>query len=234
MSNKIDVNIGKEAALQMKIDRMPKYSKREESLNVLTHFAGIIMSIIGFVIMMWVSIENTIEDSSDFVDIISSIIFGGSLILLYSNSTLYHNEKDIYKRITKQKLDHLSINILIAGSFSAFMISGVNNVWGYSVVGGVWALSIVSMVLNTIDVRKYRNISMAIYIITGWTPALLVMQIIEACGIECFAMLLAGGLCYSIGIIFYAIKKQYNHFIWHLFVLTGSLLHIIAVIIYVL
>ena len=234
MSNNVDINISKENALQMKIDRMPKYSKREEFLNVITHFAGVIMSVIGFVIMMWFSIENTIEDTSNFVDIISSIIFGGSLILLYTNSTLYHNEKDVYKRINKQKLDHLSINILIAGSCSAFMISGVNNVWGYSVIGGVWALSIVSMVLNTIDVRKYRSVSMAIYVITGWTPALLVMQIIESCGVGCFAMLLAGGLCYSIGIIFYAIKKQYNHFIWHLFVLAGSLLHIIAVSIYVL
>ena len=233
-ANDSDVMDTAESKLQQKIARMPKYSKREELLNVITHFIGAIMSIVSFVVMMWISIGNTIVDASNYVDIISSILFGGSLILLYSNSTMYHNEKNEVRRINKQKFDHLSINILIAGSCSAFMISGVNNVWGYALVGSIWGLSLISMVLNSIDVKKFRAVSMVIYVVTGWAPIFLVMQIINACGIGCFAMLLSGGLCYTVGLIFYGIKKEFFHFIWHIFVLLGSLLHIIGVLVYVL
>ena len=223
-----------ESKLQYRISRLPKYSVREEKLNVITHFIGAIMSVVGFAVMMWFSIKNTIADSSNYVDIISSLLFGGSLILLYSNSTMYHNEKNDYKRIVRQKFDHLSINILIAGSCSAFMISGVNNVWGYALVGIIWGLSLISMILNSIDVKKFRALSMVIYVVTGWAPAFLVMQIINACGVGCFAMLLSGGLCYTVGLIFYGIKKEFYHFIWHIFVLLGSFLHILGVLIYVL
>ncbi len=233
-ANDSDVMDTAESKLQQKIARMPKYSKREELLNVITHFIGAIMSIVSFVVMMWISIGNTIVDASNYVDIISSILFGGSLILLYSNSTMYHNEKNEVRRINRQKFDHLSINILIAGSCSAFMISGVNNVWGYALVGSIWGLSLISMVLNSIDVKKFRAVSMVIYVVTGWAPIFLVMQIINACGIGCFAMLLSGGLCYTVGLIFYGIKKEFFHFIWHIFVLLGSLLHIIGVLVYVL
>ena len=229
--NQIEVN--HDDILQARINKLPKYTEKEEKLNVITHFIGAVMSIVGFLLMLGFAIRNTLQDSARFVDIISALLFGGSLILLYIMSTLYHNEKNLIKRVNSQKLDHLSINILIAGSCSAFLISGVNNVWGYSLVGGIWALSFISMIFNSINVKKFRVVTMVIYVVTGWAPIFLVCMIITACGIGCFALLLTGGLCYTFGLIFYGMKKEYYHFIWHIFVLAGSLLHILGVLLYV-
>ncbi len=230
MSNEIEVH---DDILEARIKKLPKYTVKEEKLNVITHFIGAVMSIVGFMVMLGFAIRNTVLESSNFIDIISALLFGGSLILLYTMSTIYHNEKNLVKRVYRQKFDHLSINILIAGSCSAFMISGVNDVWGYSLVSGIWGLSVLSMVLNSINVKKFRAVTMLIYVITGWAPILLAGSIIAACGIGCFALLLTGGLCYTFGLIFYGMKKEYYHFIWHIFVLLGSLMHIIGVILYV-
>lgn len=202
-------------------------------MNVITHFIGCCVGIIGFITMILMAILNTIYDHNRFVDIISAILFGGSLIVLYTMSTVYHNEKLPEKRVFRQKFDHLSINILIAGSGSAYMISGLNNYIGYILISCVWLLSIVSMILNWVNVKKFRAVTMVIYILTGWSPIFVVNYIINLCGMGCFAMLLAGGLCYTFGLIFYAIKKEFMHAIWHIFVLMGSILHIICACIYI-
>lgn len=221
-------------SLEEKIAKLPKYTEREEKLNVITHFVGFCIAIIALISMLSIAIVNTTVDNNNFVDIISSIIFGGSLVMLYAMSTIYHNEKDVIKRIGRQKFDHLSINILIMGSNSAYMLSGLNNVWGYVTFGIVAGLSILSMILNSINVKKFRAVTMVIYILTGWAPIILCKMIIDICGIGCFAILLAGGISYTLGLIFYAIKKEFMHAIWHCFVLVGSILHILGCVIYVL
>ena len=113
------------------------------------------------------------------------------------------------------------------------MISGLKNNIGYILISCVWALSILSMVLNWINVKKFRAVTMVIYILTGWAPIIVVNYVIAICGIGCFALVLAGGLCYTIGLTFYAIKKEFMHSIWHIFVLIGSILHIVGACIYV-
>ncbi len=222
-----------EQELQEKIKILPKYTEREEKGNVITHFIGMIIGSVGFVIMFVLACIRTAQDNNNFIDIISAIVFGGSMIALYTMSTIYHNEKNLAKRVYRQKFDHLSINILIAGSSSAFMISGLRNNIGYIMISCVWALSIFSMILNWINVKKFRAVTMVIYILTGWAAIFIVNYVISICGIGCFAMLLAGGLCYTFGLIFYAIKKEFMHMIWHIFVLTGSILHIIGACVYV-
>lgn len=219
--------------MQEKIKKLPKYTTREELANVITHFCGSVIAIIGFIAMLSMAIINTVKNTNKFVDIISALLFGGSLIMLYSMSTIYHNEKNLEKRVFRQKFDHLSINILIAGSSSAFMISGLHNTLGYAMISGIWILSLISMTLNWINVKKFRAVTMVIYILTGWAPIFVVKQIIDICGIGCFAMLLSGGLCYTFGLIFYAIKKEFMHTIWHIFVLCGSVLHIVGACVYV-
>lgn len=225
--------MNKTLTMQERIKIMPKYTKREELGNVITHFIGSVIAIIGFVVMLSMAISNTIKDSNKFVDIISALLFGGSLIMLYCMSTIYHNEKDWEKRVYRQKFDHLSINILIAGSSSAYLISGLHNPVGYIMISCVWLLSFISMTLNWINVKKFRAVTMIIYILTGWAPIFIVKQIIDICGIGCFAMLLSGGLCYTFGLTFYAIKKEFMHTVWHVFVLCGSILHIVGACIYV-
>lgn len=214
--------------LAEKIEKLPRYTVREEKINVITHFIGMIIGVIGLVTMFSLAVIRTARDIKNFIDIISSFVFGGSMVALYTMSTIYHNEKDLKKRVFRQKFDHLSINILIAGSSTAFMISGLRNNIGYILISCVWGLSIISMVLNWINVKKFRAVTMVIYILTGWSPIFVVNYIISLCGIGCFAVVLSGGLCYTFGLIFYAIKKEFMHSIWHIFVLMGSILHIIG------
>lgn len=218
--------------LAEKIEKLPKYTAREEQINVITHFIGMIVGVIGLVAMFSLAVIRTAREINNFIDIISSFVFGGSMVALYTMSTIYHNEKDLKKRVFRQKFDHLSINILIAGSSTAFMISGLRNNIGYILIACVWGLSIISMVLNWINVKKFRAVTMVIYILTGWAPIFVVNYIISLCGIGCFAVVLSGGLCYTFGLIFYAIKKEFMHSIWHIFVLSGSILHIIGASVY--
>lgn len=219
--------------LAEKIAKMPKYTAREEKVNVITHMVGMVVGIVGLIVMFTLAIINTIKaPESNFIDIISSVVFGGSMVALYTMSTVYHSEKNWEKRVYRQKFDHLSINILIAGSCTAYMISGLRNNIGYILIGCVWALSILSMILNWINVKKFRAVTMVIYILTGWAPIFVVNYVIQLCGIGCFAIVLSGGLCYTLGLIFYAIKKEFMHAIWHIFVLVGSILHIIGACVY--
>ena len=210
--------------------KLPQYSKMEDAWNKYTHFVGAIIGVVALVAMLVISVINTVENSKYFVDIISAILFGGALTMLYGMSTMYHGEKNLEKRIIRQKFDHLSINILIAGSASAILISGLRNTLGYCLIAGIWALSILSMVLNSVNVKKFRAVTMIIYILTGWSPIFIANILVQQLGWTTFGLILGGGLAYTFGLIFYAIKKPYMHVVWHFFVLTGSLFHIVAVI----
>lgn len=213
----------------IRIKNLPKYTVIEERINVITHLIGSIISVIGFILMLTLASIN-----KNVTQIIGVIVFGLSLIWLYSMSTLYHNEKNLQKRRIRQKMDHLSINILIAGSNTVFLVSGINSKIGYIFAGGIWALSLISMILNSINVKKFRAVTMVIYILTGWACAVLYKQIIASMGLGGFISLLIGGLFYTFGLIFYSIKKQYMHSIWHIFVLSGSISHIVCVTVWIL
>lgn len=211
------------------VTKLPVYSKAEEKLNVITHLSGTIVSLVALIAMLTIAIIN-----KDAMQIIGSLVFGGSLVWLYLMSTLYHGETNIEKRRLRQKFDHLSINILIAGSVTIYMIAGVRGNIGYIVTGAVWGLSLISIILNSINVRKFRAPTMVIYILTGWSPVFVANYIIQAMSIAGFVMILIGGLFYTLGLIFYAIKKPFMHATWHFFVLGGSISHIIAAIGWVL
>lgn len=204
------------------IKKLPKYSATEERINVITHAFGAILSVVAALSMLIISIKDFTA-----VRLIGSLVFGVSLIYLYTNSTLYHNEQNPIKRITRQKLDHSSINVLIAGSNTFFLVTGLHSNLGYILCAVNWGLSIISMVLNAINVKKFRAPTMVIYILTGWLSIFFAHIILTAIG-SAFWVLLAGGLFYTFGLIFYAIKKPYMHAVWHFFVLGGSISHIVA------
>lgn len=212
----------KELRYQAIIKKLPTYSAREEKINVITHFIGALIGIGSTIAMIVLTALNFSA-----VNLIGSLIFGASLIYLYVNSTLYHRETDLHKRVVRQKLDHSSINVLISGSNTFFMLAGLNSTVGYILFGANWALSIISMILNVINVKKFRAVTMTTYILTGWMCIFVSHLIIAALGWVIFAIILAGGLFYTFGLIFYAIKK---HAIWHYFVLLGSISHIVAAI----
>lgn len=217
-----DIDLTIKPEINELIKKLPKYSATEERINVITHAFGAIVSVVAALSMLIISIKDFTV-----VRLIGSLVFGVSLIYLYTNSTLYHNEQNPIKRITRQKLDHSSINVLIAGSNTFFLVTGLHSNLGYILCAVNWGLSIISMVLNAINVKKFRAPTMVIYILTGWLSIFFAHIILAAIG-SAFWVLLAGGLFYTFGLIFYAIKKPYMHAVWHFFVLGGSISHIVA------
>lgn len=217
-----DIELTVTPEINERIKKLPKYSASEERINVITHAFGAILSVVAALSMLIISIKDFTT-----VRLIGSLVFGVSLIYLYTNSTLYHNEQNPIKRITRQKLDHSSINVLIAGSNTFFLVTGLHSNLGYILCAVNWGLSIISMVLNAINVKKFRAPTMVIYILTGWLSIFFAHIILAAIG-SAFWVLLAGGLFYTFGLIFYAIKKPYMHAVWHFFVLGGSISHIVA------
>lgn len=217
-----DIELTVTPEINERIKKLPKYSASEERINVITHAFGAILSVVAALSMLIISIKDFTA-----VRLIGSLVFGVSLIYLYTNSTLYHNEQNPIKRITRQKLDHSSINVLIAGSNTFFLMTGLHSNLGYILCAVNWGLSIISMVLNAINVKKFRAPTMVIYILTGWLSIFFAHIILAAIG-SAFWVLLAGGLFYTFGLIFYAIKKPYMHAVWHFFVLGGSISHIVA------
>lgn len=217
-----DIELTVTPEINERIKKLPKYSASEERINVITHAFGAILSVVAALSMLIISIKDFTA-----VRLIGSLVFGVSLIYLYTNSTLYHNEQNPIKRITRQKLDHSSINVLIAGSNTFFLVTGLHSNLGYILCAVNWGLSIISMVLNAINVKKFRAPTMVIYILTGWLSIFFAHIILAAIG-SAFWVLLAGGLFYTFGLIFYAIKKPYMHAVWHFFVLGGSISHIVA------
>lgn len=212
-----------------KIKILPTYNRVEEKINVVTHAVGAAIGIASAVAMLVLAI---IDGAT--TKIVGSLIFGFGLIWLYTMSTMYHNEKDMAKRVIRQKMDHLSINILIASSNTFFMVAALANGIGYLMTAIVWALSITAMILNIINVKKFRAVTMTIYILTGWMPIFIMHILYGIIGLGGVMWLLAGGLFYTFGTIFYGVKKPYTHAIWHFMVLFGSISHIICAVCYVL
>ncbi len=215
----------------MSKENIKRYTVGEEVFNSVSHGVAALLSVIGTTVMLTLS---TIY--GDVSAILSSIIYGISLILLYTMSTLYHAFPfDKVKRIFRV-FDHSSIPVLIAGSYTPFcLIALKSNTQALITIIAIWIICSVCILLNVINLQKYEKIALVLYIIMGWSVILLIGDIITALPTQGFYLLLAGGLSYTIGIIFYKIKKiKYMHSVWHLFVVLGSVLHYLCVVIYVL
>lgn len=207
---------------------MPVYSKKEELINIVSHLLGAVLAVAGFILL-------TVKASAtgNIAKISSSVIYGLSLIELYTVSTVYHATKNQKNRKYTQKFDHLSVNILITGCNIAFLVGGLQSTLGYSLTGVVLFLSLVSIIFNSINVKKYRALTMTCYILTGWM-AIFVFNPLQASIGDGVWLVLAGGFFYMTGLIFYAVHKEFMHSIWHFFVLVGSIIHFFAVYFYIL
>jgi len=200
-----------------------------ERFNAWTHLVGAILAFIG---ASWLIITAGLQ--SDPWKIISFSIYGGTLVLLYSTSTLYHSTRGQAKVIMR-KLDHLSIYLLIAGSYTPFCLISLRGPWGWSLFGVVWGLAVIGMLQEIKPRSEARILSIVIYALMGWIVLVAVKPLLQTLGTAGFAWLAAGGACYTIGIIFFAYDSRFRHWhgIWHLFVIAGSLLHFIAISFYV-
>ena len=200
-----------------------------EKFNAWTHLAGGVLALIGTV---WLLILAAMD--GDLMKIVSVAIYGFTLVLLYSTSTLYHSVRGRAKAVM-QKLDHLSIYLLIAGSYTPFCLVTLRGSWGWWLFGIVWSLAIIGMLQEIKPRSEARVLSVVIYAVMGWIVLVAVKPLLSALGTAGFSWLVAGGVFYTVGIIFFAYDQRFRHWhgIWHLFVIAGSLLHFVAILRYV-
>jgi len=201
-----------------------------ERLNSFTHMLGAVIALAGLVILVVFASLN-----GDIWRIVSFSIYGTSLFLLYLFSTIYHSTEGSVRALFK-KLDHISIYLLIAGSYTPFVLVSLNGAWGWSLFGVIWGLAVIGILLDCFTSDERRIIQLIIYVLMGWIALVAIQPLIESLSMAGFLWLLGGGLFYSVGIVFYVLdlKKFHFHGIWHLFVLAGSITHYFTIMYYVL
>jgi hemolysin III len=201
-----------------------------EKLNAWTHLVGAVLAFVG---ALWLIVLASL--TGDPWKIVSVAIYGFTLLLLYSISTVYHSVRGRAKVIMR-KLDHLSIYLLIAGSYTPFCLVSLRGAWGWSLFGTVWGLALIGMLQEIKPRSEARVLSIVIYALMGWIVLVAVKPLIATLGAVGFAWLAAGGFLYTVGIIFFAYDSRFRHWhgIWHLFVVAGSVLHFVAILLYVL
>ena len=201
-----------------------------ERLNAWTHLIGALLSISGASILITLAVM-----MGDPWKIVSVSVFGATLVLLYSASTLYHSLRGRAKLILR-KLDHLSIYLLIAGTYTPFCLVTLRGAWGWTLFGVVWGLAVIGMLQEIKPRSEARIMSLAIYAVMGWVVIIAIKPLLERIDTAGFVWLAAGGLLYTIGIVFYAFDSRFRHWhgIWHLFVVGGSLAHYVAIAFYVI
>ena len=201
-----------------------------EKFNAWSHLIGTVLAAIGAVWLLVLA-----SSTGDLWKIVAVAIYGVTLLLLYSISTLYHSMRGPAKRVM-QKLDHLSIYLLIAGSYTPFCLVTLRGPWGWTLFGIVWSLALIGMLQEIKPRSEARVLSLIIYAVMGWIVLVAVKPLIAALGMTGFKWLAAGGVLYTVGIIFFAYDSRFRHWhgIWHLLVMAGSLLHFVAILLYVL
>ena len=201
------------------------YSKKEERLNVLSHGLGLALSIVAFPFLILKSL-----DYAGFWEISSFIIYSLSMMILYAASTFYHAEKNPKRRRKLNIFDHAAIYLLIAGSYSPFCIVGLDSSLGWYMFLFVWLFALTGVILKLFFTGKFEKISTAMYLLMGWQVMFFIRPLMNSLSEEGFQMLVAGGVFYSVGAILYSIQKiPFNHAIFHVFVLLGSLCHFVAI-----
>ena len=205
------------------------YPPREELANRLTHGLGVALSVAGLVLLVFYS-----SRQGDAWQVVSTAIFGVALVLLYTSSTLYHSFRREHRRQLLQKFDHAAIFLLIAGTYTPFLLVTLRGPWGWSLFGVVWGLAIAGVALKFWFAGRFRLVSTLIYLGMGWLVMVAIKPLMAALPAGGLRLLVAGGICYTGGAVFYLWRRlPYHHAIWHLFVLGGSACHWAAVFIYV-
>ena len=222
-----------DATVQMELDlpsRSPLCdSHREEVASLITHALGVVFSVAALVMMIIVS-------DGDVIRIVSSVVFGTSLILLYLSSSLYHFFTSLRWKALFQALDHACIYLLIAGSYTPITLITLHGPWGWTLFGIVWSMALAGILIKLLaSGKKDHWISTALYLAMGWLVVIALGPLVKNMPGPGMALLVAGGLSYSLGIVFFVWHKlPFNHAIWHLFVLGGSACHVLAITLHVL
>jgi hemolysin III len=205
-------------------------STAEEIANSVTHGLGAILASAGLVVLVVVSVRRGTA-----VHVASSAVFGVSMLVMYTASTAYHATRNQAAKKVLRRIDHAAILLLIAGTYTPFTLVTLRGPWGWSIFGAVWGLAVVGLLFENALRRRWVGFSIALYILMGWAAAAALKPLLTALPVGGFALLLAGGLAYTCGTVFYLTRRiPFSHAWWHAAVLAGSLLHFLAVLLYVI
>ena len=214
---------------------LPTYTRGEDIFNMVSHILG---GVLGVVAISLCSVFAAIHHNV--YGVVSGVIFGVTLLILYTMSSIYHGLKP-HRKAKKvfQVIDHCSIFLLIAGSYTPFALCPLrehNTILGWSIFGIIWGLAILGIVLNSIDLERYRVFSMVCYLIMGWFIIFRINIVFEALGMIGFILLLSGGIIYTLGAIAYGLGKKHKwmHSIFHVSCMIGSLLHFLCILLFVM
>lgn len=213
---------------------LPRYTRGEEITNMVTHIVGGALGIVVLLTCLWISIERR-----DPWGIVGGSIYGGSMILLYTVSSVYHGLTAIGGKKVMQIIDHCTIYFLIGGTYTPILFCAIRPeypLWAWGLFALVWGCAITATVFTAIDLKKYSVLSMACYIAMGWCIVLATKPAMQSIPLAGLMWLLAGGIAYTVGAVLYGLGKRvrYMHSVFHVFVLLGSILQFIAVAGYVL
>ncbi len=220
---------------KLKDRELPTYTKGEEIFNMTTHIVGAVLGVVATILCI---IFAAVHGNG--YGVVSGIVYGVSMILLYTTSSIYHGLSP--KRTSKkvfQILDHCVIFLLIAGSYTPFALCTIRQydpAWGWTIFGFIWLLAILGIVLNAIDLKKFRVFSMIAYIAMGWCIIIKASLLPEVLSPMALILLVSGGILYTLGAIFYGLgrKYKYMHSIFHLLIVIASLLQFLCILLYVM
>ena len=214
--------------------KLPFYTKGEEIFNMVSHIVGGAVGIVAVTLcVIFAALHRNV------FGVVGSAIYGASMIILYTMSSIYHGLKpELMAKKVFQVIDHCSIFLLIAGTYTPITLSSLREaspVLGWTIFGIIWLAAALGITLNAIDIKKYKKFSAICYLIMGWCIVFAWKPTVAALGMGGIALLLAGGVSYTIGALFYYFfkKKRYMHSVFHLFVVFGSVLQFLAILFYV-
>jgi hemolysin III len=203
---------------------------REEIANSITHGIGLLLSLCGLSVLIVLAVLKGTA-----WHIVSCAVYGVTLVLVYSASTLYHSVPGEASRRIFKVLDHSAIYLLIAGTYTPFLLVTLRGGWGWTLFGMVWGLALLGIFYKIFFLDRFKVVSTAGYVVMGWLVVLALKPLLAVMPAHGMIWLAAGGLAYTGGVVFFAWQRlPYSHTIWHLFVLTGSICHYMAVLLYVL
>jgi hemolysin III len=214
---------------QLRTDRRRSPSLGEEIANSTSHGIGLVAAVVGTPFLVLAAARH-----SGASGIVGASVFAGSVLLLYCTSTLYHALPDNRAKHVFRILDHSAIFLLIAGTYTPFTLGLLRGAWGWTLFALVWSMAVLGIVLKSVSGLRYARLSTLIYVVMGWIALIAIRPLWVRMPVSAWGWLLAGGLAYTAGIAFYAFdhRIRYGHFVWHIFVLAGTVCHFIAVLWY--
>ena len=207
-----------------------EYSRNEEIANSLSHLLGVMFGLVAFVLLL----DKAFENNADALTIASMVVYSLSIIVLFLASTLYHSIPNPKIKRTLKLFDHCAIYLLIAGSYTPFLLVGLRTPLSVGLMAIIWLLAVCGILFKIVFISRFEKLSLATYLTMGWLSLIVIYQLVVTIPVGGVILLVVGGVIYSLGVIFYMLDRMpFNHAIWHGFVLAGCISHFLAIYYYV-